>query len=159
MNPESFQPFNYSYRKSGRFPKRRGVMRKARKIFERAAEHSFEISPSDWFYYSHVHLDWNGIGNLGPRIRLLLLEAHCQVYRAQARAVLAADFPCHLFLVMDITDAGRNCVMIHSPNPYSDFPCGGFHLSERVPFLEELLSSFPSFHNLEVGGSGRSALP
>ena len=146
--------FQFQYKRCQRRKKARGALRQAKAILNSAREFGARFSHEDWFNYSHQHLDWNGIGDQGWRIRRLTLEAHAHVFRAYASAAKSLNKPFQVWLSLPISDAGQDAVYCHSPNPYADFPAGFSAVSWGVPELESLLSVWlPDFRL--VAGKGK----
>ena len=105
-----------------------------------------DIDPEGWFYYYHVHLDWDGIGDLGAQIRLQTLEAHLCIFKKYADALTQFAKPYQLFMSFFIEDAGQDAVYVHSENPHSDFPAVFDDVHWDIPEFESFLKSMlPEF--------------
>ena len=121
-------------------------MRRANDLLSKSHTFSVKISPSDWFYYSHEHRDWNGIGGIGPLIHRRTLEAHANVFRAYALALVDFQKPFQLWISLDQECTGQDAVFVHSANPYSEFPAIFDDVSWGLPALEAVLSEWlPEF--------------
>lgn len=147
--------FRYRVRSDFRWKKPRGVLRKANRILREAEAFNVReaFDSETWSDWGHTHLDWDGIGNYSPEIRILMLEAHAKVFRAYARQCQNIGKPFHLFFSLFKEDAGQDAVYLHTPNPNSGFPGEFDNLKRRVPQLEALLTKLlPEFRF--VAGDG-----
>lgn len=128
--------------------KPRGVLRKARLIQKNVDGFRLppEFNADTWSDYGHEHMDWNGIGNFSPEVRLITLEAHAKIFRAYALRWANLGKPFQLFLSLPIEDGGQDAVYFHTPNPQSAFPAEFSEIVWGVPQLESLFSQFlPEF--------------
>jgi hypothetical protein len=126
-------------------------MRRANRILKTARVMKVDFLKDDWFYFSHQHMDWDGIGDLGPSIRSIMLEAHACVFRKYASAMTAFGAPYQLWLSLAESESGQDAVYRHSPNPHSEFPAVFNDVSWGVPRLEALLSTWLPEFRLVVG--------
>lgn len=143
--------FQFHYRCQPRRKKPRGVLRRASSILRDARQFKVNIAPNEWFCFSHQHLDWNGVGDLGPRIRLKTLEAHALVFRAYALALSRFDRPFQLWLSFGMSDAGQDAVYCHSANLHSKFPAEFDDVTWGNSSLEALLCIWLPEFRLVVG--------
>jgi hypothetical protein len=138
--------FTFSYHRNARLPKARGVLRQANAILDRAKVRSVQFAPDDWFSFSHEHLDWNGIGDLGSKIRRRTIEAHCHLFRTYALAASKWSHPFQLWLSLGRKDAAQDAVYLHSPNPDTAFPESFDDVEWGISELELLVSAvLPEF--------------
>jgi hypothetical protein len=140
--------FRYRVFTGYREKKPRGVLRKARLILKQAESFAFrrEFNSDVWSDYGHEHLDWDGLGNFSPEVRLITLEAHAKVFRAYSQHCLNLGKPFQLFLSLPIEDGGQDAVYFHTPNPQSSFPAEFSDVEWGVPELEKQFSRFlPEF--------------
>lgn len=145
------QIFKFKRHRSQRWPKIRGIKSKANKILKEAKGYEVEIEPDEWFYYDHVHLDWDGIGDLGAQIRLQTLEAHLCIFKKYVHALTQFDKPYQIFMSFFIDDAGQDAVYIHSENPHSDFPAIFDDVQWDIPEFESFLNSMCPEFNFVAG--------
>jgi hypothetical protein len=141
--------FNSSH--CSRRKKPRGVNRKAAQILAKARQFSRHLDEEDEFYYNHWHLDWNGIGDYSPEIRLITLEAHLLIFEMLAKTAANMGKPFQLFLSLAHQDAGQDAVYMHTPNPYSAFPADFDDVTWGVPDLESMLSKILPHYKFKAG--------
>jgi hypothetical protein len=134
--------FLFNRCKSFRRKKPRGIDRAASSILKEGSEFEPGLIPDGWHYYDHWHLDWDGIGDFNPRIRLITIEAHLRIFSAIAKEASVLNLPFQLFISLARRDAGQDAVYLHTPNPHSAFPAEFDNVEWGVPDLEEQLSIF-----------------
>jgi hypothetical protein len=141
-----FKSSNVSRRK-----KPRGVKRKASQILTKSRQFNRVLDEEDEFNYCHWHLDWDGIGDFSPEIRLITLEAHLQVFGVLAKTAADMRKPFQLFLSLAREDAGQDAVYMHTPNEYTDFPADFDDVAWGLPELEALLSKILPNYEFKAG--------
>jgi hypothetical protein len=135
------QIFKFQSHRSQRYPKVRGLKNKAKRILKEAECYEVDIQPDSSFDYDHIHLDWDGIGDLGAQIRLQTIKAHLRVFKKYVDALSVIDKPYQLFMTCFIDDSGQDAVYIHSENPDSSFPIVFDDAEWNIPVFESFLNS------------------
>jgi hypothetical protein len=138
--------FHFSRHKSQRRPKARGALRQALRAAANPPACDRPLCPDDWFHFGHYHLDWNGVGDLAPRVRRIFLEGYARVFRHFALQAQRLGKPYQLWISLHVDDAGQDAVYLHTPNPHSAFPAEfvgvQWGLSELVAVFSKWLPEF-----------------
>ena len=134
--------FRFSRRKNQRWKKPRGVLRRALRAVSEVETSQLHTGPDDWYAYWHHHLDWYGLGNLNPRIRLIFLEGYAKLFDRYAQQAPELGKPYQLWISLTIHDAGQDAVFLHTPNPHADFPARLNHVNWDGTEIERLFSTW-----------------
>jgi hypothetical protein len=138
--------FVFNRCKSFQRKKPRGIDRVASSILKEGIEFEPGLISDGCHYFDHWHLDWDGVGDFNPKIRLITIEAHMKVFAAIAKESGILNSPFQLFISLARRDAGQDAVYLHTPNPHSPFPAEFDDVKWGVPELEQQLSAFlPQF--------------
>ena len=78
------QLFHFDFYRGRRRKKPRGALRHAQRAVADPQPFSRVLSPEDQFHHWHQHLDWAGLGDCGPRVRLVFLEGYARLFRPLA---------------------------------------------------------------------------
>src|SRR5256885_533154 len=99
--------FRYNRHKNQRRRKPRGALRRALHAVSMGTPCARLLSPDDWFHYWHQHLDWDGLGDLSPKLRRIFLEGHAQLFRHFALQAHRLGKPYQLWMVLWVGDAAQ----------------------------------------------------
>ncbi len=138
--------FKFSRRKNQRHKKVRGVWRRALRAVNGPTAYERVLCADDWFDYWHQHLDWDGFGDLSPRLRRIFLEGHARLFRYYALQAHLLAKPYQLSIVLLVDDARQDAVYFHTPNPHltfrMEFPDVQWGLPELVALFSQWLPEF-----------------
>ena len=114
--------FRFNHLKHQRRKKPRGVLRKALRAAATSASHDRVLGTDDGFDHWHQHLDWDGLGNLSPRLRRIFIEGHARLFRYLAQQAHRLGQPYQIWIGLNLNDAGCDAVYMHTANPHTEFP-------------------------------------
>jgi hypothetical protein len=138
--------FQFSRHKSQRRRKQRGALQRALRAVAIPTAYDRVLGPDDWFHCWHQHLDWDGLGDLSPRLRRIFLEGHARLFRHLALQAHRLGKPYQIWIVLLVDDAGQDAAYLHTANPHSAFPTQfpevQWGLSELVALFTPWLPDF-----------------
>ncbi len=148
--------FKFNRLKNRRRKKVRGALRRALQAATTPTAFERVLCADDWFHFWHQHLDWDGLGDLSPRLRRVFLEGHARLFRHYALQAHLLAKPYQIWILL-AHDAGQDAVFLHTPNPHSEFPMTYPDVQWDLPELVELFSPWlPEFRL--VAGRAQGAL-
>ena len=121
------------------------------KLLVDAGSAGITVGPESWFDFWHTHVDWNGIGNGSPELRVAAIDALFIKHRAVLEA-LRSFGKIYQSWIMVHPDSADDSVCLHSPNPQSTFPYpfSGVDWDVQVP---EILDKHSDCSDFRVGVS------
>jgi len=149
--------FQFNRHKNQRRKKERGALQRALHAVTKPSSENRVLSPEDWFHGWHQHLDWDGIGDLSPRLRRIFLEGHARLFRHFALQSHRLGKPYQLWIVLFANDAAQDAVYLHTPNPHSVFPAEFTDVQWGLPELVAIFTPWLPEFSL-VAGRGTGAL-
>jgi len=145
--------FQFSRHKSQRRGKQRRALQRSLRAVAAPIISDRRLSPDDWFHCWHQHLDWDGLGDLSPRLRRVFLEGHARLFRHLASQAHCLGKPYQIWIVLFVDDARQDAVYLHTANPHSAFPAEFPDVHWGLPELITLFSPWLPEFSLVAGRS------
>jgi len=145
--------FQFNRHKSQRRKKQRRAVQRALRAVAPPMVCDRRLDPDDWYHYWHQHLDWDGLGDLSPRLRRVFLEGHARLFLHLASQAPRLGQPYQLWMVLYVDDAGQDAVYLHTANPHSPFPSENSDVQWGLPELVALFSPWLPEFSLVAGRS------
>ena len=143
--------FQFNRHKSQRRRKQRGALQRSLRAVAAPTVFNRRLSPDDSFHCWHQHLDWDGLGDLSPRLRRVFLEGHARLFRHLASQAHHLGQPYQIWIVLFVNDAGQDAVYLHTANPHSAFPAEFPDVQWCLPDLVALFSPWLPEFSLVAG--------
>lgn len=147
--------FQFDRHKHQRRRKPRGALQRALRAVAKPTDRN--LCSDDWFNFWHQHLDWDGLGDLSPRLRRIFLEGYARLFRHFALQAHCLGKPYQLWISLNFDDAEQDAVFLHTPNPHTPFPAVFSGVRWGLPELVAIFSPWLPGFTL-VAGSGEESL-
>ena len=150
--------FQFNHHRHQRRRRPRRVLQRAIRAVANPRVYNCALCPDDWFNFWHQHLDWDGLGDLSPRLRRIFLEGYACLFRHFALQAHRLGKPYQLWISLFTDDAGQDAVFLHTSNPHSAFPAEFTGVRWGLPDLVVIFSPWLTEFTLVAGRSDRALI-